>query len=366
MPHMEHLRLVIEPQSAFATPLRGDTLFGHLCWALRDGLDEGRLRELLQGYTEDRPFAVVSDPFPEQCWPRPAVPPAVFGSLDPRKRKAAAKRAWLRHQDFTRPIGEWLRCMVEDPGVADDAGRSGPPHARDRDRTRGSSRFGHAPEVETEPTDTRRVALVHKETRLRNSIDRRTGTTSDEGFAPYGVPQHWYRPGMRLDCHLVFDPGRIDAGTLREAMAAIGRFGYGRDATVGLGRFAVENGESTDLSSLPIAQDSPTSWLTLAPMTPQGLPWNPKRCWYRPFTRFGRHGNAAVHSGNPFKAPVLLADTGAVLTPAEGCEPRLFVGQGLGGTHQPLSLGLPETVHQCYAPVIGVRIPERPGEDGEP
>ena len=361
MPRMEHFRLAIEPQSAFATPLRGDTLFGHLCWALRDGLGESRLRELLQGYTEDRPFAVVSDPFPEHCWPRPAVPPVVFGSLDPRERKSATKRVWLRHHDFTRPIGEWLRCMVEDPGSADDAGYTNPPHPRDREQ--GNSQGGRAPDVATEPTPTRSASLVHEETRLRNSIDRRTGTTSDEGFAPYGVAQFRYRPGTRLDCHLIFDAGRIDAGTLREAMTAIGRFGYGRDATVGLGRFAVESEASGGHSALPLAQNGATSWLTLAPMAPQGLPWNPGRCWYRPFTRFGRHGNAAVHTGNPFKAPVLLADTGAVLTPADGCEPRLFVGQGLGGERRPLSLGLPETVHQGYAPVIGVRIPQRPGED---
>ena len=76
-------------------------------------------------------------------------------------------------------------------------------------------------------------------------------------------------------------------------------------------------------------------------------------------TRFGRHGDRAVSLGNPFKAPLLLADTGAVLSPVAGrLDARPFVGQGLGGARNPISLVLPETVHQGYAPVLGIRVPE--------
>ena len=330
---MQHLLLRIEPRSAFATPLKGDTLFGQLCWAFRDRHGEDRLRELLQGYTEGRPFAIVSDAFPEHCWPRPSVPPALLGDIDPGQRKAAKRRVWLRRDDFDRPMGEWLRHMTGAPGNAGDGA-----HA------------GRAARTTPRP-------LVHPETRFRNSIDRRTGTTTSEGFAPYGVPQIRYREGARLDCHIVYDPERIDASALRQAMNDIGAFGFGRDATVGMGRFDVE--ELDRPTVLPLRQDGATSWLALAPVAPQGLPWNSERCWYRPFTRFGRHGNVAVHRGHPFKAPVLLADTGAVLTPRDPFEERLFVGQGLGGATQPLSRGIPETVHQGYAPVIGIRISDR-------
>lgn len=334
---MQHLLLVIEPRSAFATPLKGDTLFGQICWTLRDRLGEGRLRELLQGYTDGKPFAVVSDALPERCWPRPEVPPALFGDIDPTRRKAAKKRRWLRQSDFDRPLGEWLRCMVEAPVHADDDSKL------------------------ADSASTPRHPLIRRETRFRNSIDRRTGTTTDEGFAPYGVEQFRYPEGTRLDCHIVYDAGRIDAGALRQAMADIGSFGFGRDATIGLGRFVVKEPGHEGQIALPRSQDDATSWLTLAPAAPQGSGWSPERCWYRPFTRFGRHGNAAVHCGNPFKAPVLLADTGAVLTPRRPCEPRLFVGRGLGGMSQPLSRGIPETVHQGYAPVLGIRVPEDVG-----
>ena len=334
---MQHLVLGIEPRSAFATPLKGDTVFGQICWALRDRHGESRLRELLQGYTEGRPFAVVSDALPERCWPRPAVPPLTFGKLDPKDRKAAKKRVWLHRDDFGRSIDEWLCHMSADPNETGD----------------GAGPIG-SPEMASHP-------LMKREARFRNSIDRRTGTTTDEGFAPYGVPQFRYREGARLDCHIVHDADRIDADELRQAMRDIGSLGFGRDATVGLGRFTVERCEQGGETGLPLSQDHATSWLTLAPVAPQGLAWNPERCWYHPFTRFGRHGNVAVHFGHPFKAPVLLADTGAVLTPRSHYEPRLFAGQGLGGTSQPLSRSMPETVHQGYAPVIGIRVPEQAG-----
>ena len=341
--HMQYLPLTIEPRSAFATLLKGDTLFGQLCWALRDRLGEHHLRELLQGYTEGRPFAVVSDALPERCWPRPVVPSAMFGDVDPAERKAMKKRTWLRHADFAQPMREWLRCMVEDPHDASGGPTSSAPSA----------------------TGTR--PLVEHETRFRNSIDRRVETTTDEGFAPYGAPQFRYREGTRLDCHVVYDPERIDDDALLRAMSDIGGFGFGRDATIGLGRFAVEKCPSGDGAALPLSQDGATSWLTLAPVAPQGMEWKPDRCWYQPFPRFGRHGNTAVHLGNPFKTPILLADTGAVLTPQNHHDAPLFVGQGLGGASRPpLSRSIPETVHQGYAPVIGIRIPEHAGGEETP
>lgn len=59
----------------------------------------------------------------------------------------------------------------------------------------------------------------------------------------------------------------------------------------------------------------------------------------------------------PYKTPLLLADTGAVLTPMQ-FDDRLFTGAGLGGDGS-LSNALPETVHQGYAPVIAIHLPQQ-------
>jgi CRISPR-associated protein Csm4 len=101
------------------------------------------------------------------------------------------------------------------------------------------------------------------------------------------------------------------------------------------------------------------AYLTLAPCAPQGQGFDPERSFYQTFTRFGRHGDIGVHLGNPFKTPVLLAQTGAVFSPCpagEGPGVRAFIGQGLGGNGL-LSKAIQETVHQGYAPVVGIRLP---------
>ena len=314
---MAYLPIVIEPGSAFGTPLKGDTLFGHLCWAIANRCGEDRLVNLLAGYTDGRPFAVVSDAFPSGYWPRPDLPPRILGAVDPAERKASKKRVWLPRSGFAAPIDSWLHRMVEAPECAEDVEGSEP------ERQDESSRF------------------VNHETRFRNAIDRSTGTTGG-GFDPYASDEFRYRRGTRLECHILHDTERLTADTLLAAMNDIGALGYGRDASVGLGRFKVLDAEVNGRHIALPEQEGANAWLTLAPLAPQGL-----------------------GLGNPFKAPVLLADTGAVLSRAGGrFDAHPFVGRGLGGAGDPISLVLRETVHQGYAPVLGIRVPEVEAEGG--
>lgn len=318
---MQTLKATLTPRSAFGTPPKGDTLFGQLCWALRNRLGEERLAQLLDGYTAGRPFAVVSDALPAGHLPRPALPGHVFHPLEGDDRKAAKKRTWLPIERFGEPVADWLRHCRPAGDLPGGAGKSHPhPH---------------------------------------NAIDRRTGTTG-EGFAPYTMARQWYGNGTVLDLHIVLDESRLSVAELEQALCDIGELGFGRDAGIGLGRFRVDTLAATDL---PVQTDA-DAWLTLAPCAPQGLPWVAERCFYTVFTRFGRHGDIGVHQGNPFKSPVLLANTGAVLTPAH-FQDQPFTGQGLGGKTADgegiLSKAIPGTVHQGYAPVVGIKLPK--GED---
>jgi CRISPR-associated protein Csm4 len=75
---MPTFRARITPRSAFGTPLLGDTLFGQLCWAIRNRQGEARLTALLEAYTDGHPFLVVSDAMPAGYVPRPSLPGHVF------------------------------------------------------------------------------------------------------------------------------------------------------------------------------------------------------------------------------------------------------------------------------------------------
>lgn len=333
---MESLRITLQPRSAFGSRPLGDMLFGQLCWAARNRLGEAALGELLEGYTRGRPWLVVSDALPSGFLPRPSLPGHWFDELSGADRKAAKKRAWLPLDKFQHPVASWLN------------------HCRPAAELAGS-----LPKVHSQP---------------HNTINRATGTTGEGQFAPYSMNQHWFGSDREtspdLQIHVVLDETRLDRQTLAELFRDIGAFGFGRDAGIGLGKFEVTDVVTADL---PRQGDS-DAWLTLAPCAPQGLGFDAQRSFYQVFTRFGRHGDIGVHLGNPFKTPVLLAQTGAVFYPRSSLEQGAsadspspsgrgvgvrahFIGQGLGGNGS-LSKSIPETVHQGYAPVVGIRLPE--------
>lgn len=304
---MRTFSLRLTPRSAFGTPPRGDTLFGQLCWMMLRRRGRMRLTERLVGYTEDRPFAVVSDAMPAGYVPRPQLPLSRLGDVDVEQRKALKARTWLPVASISDPT-KWLE-------------------------------------------ESRSIKTAKQRSQPHNSINRLTGMTGSGAFAPYQMDQLWYTEASMLDCHVVYDPDRIDDAEIAELFADIGNVGFGRDASIGLGRFDVDRGDRT----LSTSDATANAYLTLAPCVPQGGAWRSEQCFYRPFTRFGRHGaEAALQSGSPFKTPVLMADSGAVLAPLKFTA-RAFVGRGLGGDAS-LSRSIPETVHQGYAPVIGIRL----------
>ncbi|HWP00006.1 MAG TPA: CRISPR-associated protein Csm7, partial [Methylococcus sp.] len=280
---MRTFRATFTPLSAFGTPLKGDTFFGQLCWAVRNRFGEARLTELLQGYTTGQPFAVVSDAFPAGHLPRPVLPGHLFEELPGEDRKAVKKRAWMPLEKFAAPLAQWLAHCVQ-PGAL--PGGSMQPHPQPH-----------------------------------NTISRRTGTTGEGAFAPYTMEQLWYgkKPESRkeafvlakLDVYFVLDEEHLSADELETLISDICVLGFGRDASIGLGKFHLDGFGPCELP----CHDGADAWLTLAPCAPQGLGFDPTRCFYQTFTRFGRHGDIGVHFGNPFKTPILLAQAGAVLSP---------------------------------------------------
>jgi CRISPR-associated protein Csm4 len=318
---MDTLQIQIRPLSAFGGPVKGDTLFGQLCWAVVHRFGEERLTDLLQGYTEGHPFLICSDAFPHGYIPRPALPLEYYDRLEGEDRKRVKKRQWLPLDRVGVPLESWLGCCLSEQEV-------------------------------TKATTDKAQPLCSVHAQPHNAIHRGLNTTQGGTFAPYTMSQHWFAPGLLLDTWLMFDGQRICVDEISDLFRDIGATGFGRDASIGLGKFGVE---TVDQKQLPKQQES-NAGMTLAPSAPQGLGLVAEHCYYEPFTRFGRHGDRAVLSGRPFKNPVLLANTGAVLCGSDNIAAGL-VGQGLGGNGT-LSNAISETVHQGYAPCIGVYLKE--------
>ena len=314
---MKRYRIQLELKSAFGTSLKGDTLFGQLCWAIVHRHGESRLRELLHDY-RIQPFAICSDGLPSGYFPRPRLPATYFDLPDHEDRKTAREKRWIPFEDYAkRPLWKWLDQARTDVDVLGDDTREQP----------------------------------------HNSINRLTGTTGEGMFAPYSQPQTWYGNATRIDIWLLLDDSRLSLSEVKVLFDDIGAFGYGRDASIGLGKFECLECAERDF---PVVERA-NACLTLAPCAPQGLGLDGRHSYYTVFTRFGRHGNVGVHKEHgPFKAPVLLADTAAVFSPL--LDEQGYIGQSLGGAGE-LSKSIPQTVHQGYAPCIPVHLPFDDRED---
>jgi CRISPR-associated protein Csm4 len=314
---MKRFRAIIQPQTAFITPLYGDTLFGQCCWALRHQYGETALQQWLDGYTNGKPFMVVSSAFIEGYINRPDMPLGLMGfDTTGSDRKTVKGKVHVPLEALQQPLACWHGKAINDAALEETLG-------------------------------IKKIRL--EQGRTHNSINRQTGTTGSEGgFAPYDRQLTWYHPDLKLAIYVVIDESRISAEQAEQALRAVGLQGFGKEASSGLGKFDV-----TDFAEwAPPAPQNPNAWYTLAPCAPQGLDWRADHCYYQPFVRFGRHGDVAVHTGKPFKNPVMLAQAAAILSPAAGIADALFTGQGLGG----VSKAIESTVQQGYAPVLPVAL----------
>lgn len=307
-------RATVELTTPLGTPLAGDTLFGQLCWALRESQGEAALTDKLIGYTSGRPWLVVSDGFPANHLPRPTIPQKfLVASATQQDRKKEKKKRWLSLNDAAMPLNAVAKSDAEAYGVAPIPGEQ-----------------------------------------FHNTINRQSGTTGQGEFAPYTQPLTFHAANQAIDLWLIADEERITPNELGTLLEIVGATGFGRDASIGLGKFSVTKHLAV---ADPPGPSSYSAWWTLGPCAPQGQDFEPKKSYWRVLTRFGRHGNVHALGGKPFKNPILLAATGAVFTPSQDVTTRLFIGQGLG-TDGLLSNAQPATVHQAYAPVIPILIEE--------
>lgn len=309
---MRMQRFVLRPLTAFGSPLTGDTLFGQFCWALRRACGEARLNELLEGYCDNRPFIVFSDAFPHGFAPLPTVPSFLRNDTDEGDRKHWKSKRWIALDHLGKDLAEWW------PNACDDD------HAY--------RKACADPEAE----QCRPCARMQP----HNTINRLTGTTGKGSFAPYVRPQIWHHPETALDLYALVDADRLPPSEVRDLLIALGKSGYGSDASAGLGKFDIQE-NAPDWS-----RSTARSFMTLAPCAPQGLGYDGTHSYYQIKTHFGRHGDMAALS-QPFKHPILLAKTGAVFS-LPAARAALFLGQGIGNT----SRAQPRAVHQGYAPVV--------------
>lgn len=336
--------VTIKPISGFGTPLMGDTIFGHFCWqaAYDSGLLNGGLDRWIARY-EEKPFAVFSSAWPifskekaQYALKRPALPNAILypGRVEWDKRKLISERKELLKKQWMI-IGQDLSLHLSaveyktDQELLEEIWKEwpgkAPPWALDYGSGQFISRFDQA----------------------HNSINRLTMTTGGGEFAPFVETAANYYPGTELAIFVLVDEEATDISRVAAGLEKIGKLGYGKNASTGLGRFEVCRSRGLNLPTPP----SPNACYTLAPCVPQRGVFSD--CCFNPFVRFGKHGDVLVRSGNPFKNPVLMAGEGAVFFPRNSNSfDKPYIGRALLNT----SKAIPQAVVQGYSLYLPFRL----------
>ena len=292
---MKLYKTTITPESSFATPLKGDTLFGQMCWAIRYSFGNDKLKNLLENYKNDKkPFLVVSDGFAQGFLPKPKMPGELLSEKSEDK-KENRKKIWLTISELIN--GEYQNARTDEE-------------------------------------------IKHKEkvhSQMHNSINYKYFHTT-EGFDPYGV-ELFSIP--KKDIYFLIDEEQFNKEMLEKSFEMLKKIGYGKDTTVGLGRFDFEPFEE-----IVFKQNSKTV-MTLSPFFPDEKEY--EKFFYEPFIRFGKMGGNRATT-NAFKKPLLLADTGSVIKMTDRFE-KNYIGRAI----LDVSLIYKDTVHQGYAITVPIK-----------
>ena len=100
---MKRLLLKIQPLTAFGSKINGGMLFGQFCCTIKMLCGEKRLQSLLDGYCDNKPFAIFSDALPQGLVPMPTLP---FTMWVPAESSAAERKRWKKMR--------WLACAALD------------------------------------------------------------------------------------------------------------------------------------------------------------------------------------------------------------------------------------------------------------
>ncbi|NPA39136.1 MAG: hypothetical protein GXO57_01635 [Thermodesulfobacteria bacterium] len=307
----ELIELVIRPETAFGTPLKGDTIFGQFFWQIvyDNKLIKKDLNELIDTYQE-KPFIIFSSGVykKENGWllPRPALPLHFFENIKEEDCfKALSQRKEKKRKKFIKVKEDFLIDVKEENLVE------------------------------------KGVIKIFR--RVRNSINRETFTTGED-FAPYEVEEIWYEEGTRVAIFCLYNKEAISEDSIKIGFERIGKVGFGKDASLGLGKFKVED---IKIHPLPEIKDYV---YTLSPCLPKESEIELKNSFFNPFIRFGRHGGEFAVSRNPFKTPIIMADEGAVFKLKEKPE-NPFIGQGI----KEISKVCKKAIAQAFSIIFPIR-----------
>ena len=267
---MKLIKVKITPHSSFVTFPKGDTIFGHFAYHtfMKD-------KSVFKNYVNEEPKIIFSDILPADYLYKPTLPLSAFG-VDESKKKEFRKKAWLKTKNL----------------------QDGALHLA------------------------RACSFYKTDIRTRNSLNRVTFITGGEGFDPFSLEEITFLHQPVI--YVSFNDEFFSKEQILQRLNLIGKVGFGKKGSIGKGHFKAE----TDESFKGFDEVESDYYLTLSPTILHKSKDVIAKAYYNTFNRFGKYHS----SSTPFKKPLLMADSGAVVKLKEKKE---FIGgaidNGIGG-----------------------------------
>lgn len=283
-------RVYLKPHSTYRTILHSDTLFGCVCWAVREVFSEARLEELLKQFASGDPPFLLSSVFPfrdnksdgrTHFYPRPMLMPTALETPkdedDAKQQKKFRKVKWVSEEILGKfASGAWNEADYYASSTWDATG----------------------PGEKT-------IEVQHN---TINRLSGGTGTTPSSGL--YSLTEYAISDGGLF---FLLD-GEIDI--VEGALGFLEHFGIGGDSSLGKGRFKIE---VTD-ANLPVAPEDADRFMTLSLYAPRESEIATVRsdgAWYNLVVRKGKVGGPFLRVDDFWKKSLTMFAEGSTFPMTE-------------------------------------------------
>lgn len=280
-------RVILRLTAPLGTPLVGPTLFGQLCWLIREGEGEAALTAWLDDPARAWRF---SDGFPHGFLPRPLVRPKPLPPEKLHEAKERKKRPYVRRETWLAHRGDWDETALKLDDLA------------------------------AEPRRMRRIAHNQAHRSGRGTLEEGGLFFLDEDWR-FSPGAHGEKAADHVDLYVETEE-TVDR--VLDLLTEMGQAGYGRDASTGRGRWEVR--DVSEDHELAAGQGSRRMSLSRGIVDAATM----REALWRLEPHFGRTGPQLSLTGvSPFKRPVALTRPGMSFTPM-GQGP---FGRMLSGVH---------------------------------
>lgn len=289
---MQLYKVSIKLKSAFVTPLKGDTIWGHIVWGIANHEGDDAVANFLEEEKSATPSLIVSSAFPKGTICKP------FPKHEYRKPK-------LSIEEYSQ-----IKKIKKEKFVS------------------AAKYFSGLSESETKSFRFEKSQTMH------NSINRFSNTVEDGNL--FAVEELW-ATGQDFDLYVL---SSYSKERLSQLLDWAFENGYGADSSTGKGKISVEN-------IIPVQPKiNSNKYVSLAPFVADFSEIKENSLRANTFIRTGKIGGAFASSMCPYKKTVILFDEGAVF---ESEKPLEFIGSLIINVHSD------ERICQSgFAPVVPI------------